>query len=232
MSKRDETFPVAPFEGFPLQAMAFLRTLDKNQTREWFAANKPDYERFVRGPLQSLVADVSARLAKAKVPLHGDPKRSLFRINRDVRFSKDKRPYNSHASAALTRDGDKHSQGVLYIHIDPSGSFAAVGFFRPEPAILQALRARLVAERDAWGKVERALAKADLRLSSDDTLVRLPRGFEATSERNDHLLKLKSWLVRRDLTAADIATPSLVDDIVSLSSNASPLLRFGWDAMS
>ena len=211
--------------------MAFFRDLDNNQNKEWFAANKPRYEQFVRGPLQSLVADVSSQLKKARLPLYGDPHRALFRINRDIRFSKDKRPYQTHASAALTRDGEKHSPGVLYIHIDPTGSFVAAGFYCPEPPTLLAMRQGLVAQPAGWGKVELALLKADLSLMSDDTLVRVPRGFEDASPKLAEVIKLKSWVVRRELSAADISRPSLVDQIVALARDSKPLLNFGWDAL-
>ena len=231
MSNPVQPIPRTPFEGFLPESMAFFRDLDNNQNKEWFAANKTRYEQFVRGPLQSLVADVSSQTRKNKLPLYGDPRRALFRINRDIRFSKDKRPYQTHASAALTRDGEKHSPGVLYIHIDPKGSFVAAGFYCPEPPILLAMRQGLVAQPAGWGKVERALLKADLPLLSDDTLVRVPRGFEDVAPKLAEVLKLKSWVVRRELSAADISRPSLVDQIVALARDSKPLLNFGWDTL-
>ena len=232
MSKPAQPFPLPPFEGFRPESMAFFRDLDNNENKEWFAANKARYEQFVRGPLQSLVADVSTQLKKARLPLYGDPHRALFRINRDIRFSKDKRPYQTHASAALTRDGDKHSPGVLYIHIDPKGSFVAAGFYCPEPSTLLALRQGLVAHPTGWGKVERALLKAELPLLTDDTLVRVPRGFEDSSPKFAEVLKLKSWVVLRKLSAADISQSSLVDQIVALARDSKPLLNFGWEALN
>ncbi|MEI8019889.1 MAG: DUF2461 domain-containing protein [Schlesneria sp.] len=231
MSKPAQPIPIPPFEGFRPECMAFFRDLDNNQNKEWFAANKARYEQFARGPLKSLVVDTSTQLKKHKLPLYGDPQRSLFRINRDIRFSKDKRPYQTHASAVLTRDGEKHSPGVLYVHIDPAGSFVAAGFYCPEPPMLLALRQGLVAQQAGWGKVERALLKADLPLATDETLVRVPRGFEDVSPKLAEVLKLKNWVVRRELSATDISRPSLVDQIVALARDAKPLLNFGWDAL-
>ncbi len=220
-----------PFGGFRPESIAFFRDLDSNQNKEWFAANKARYEQYVRGPLQSLVVDTSTQLKKHKLPLYGDPQRALFRINRDIRFSKDKRPYQTHASAVLTRDGEKHSPGVLYVHIDPAGSFVAAGFYCPEPPTLLALRQGLVAQQAGWGKVERALLKADLPLATDEALVRVPRGFEGASPKLAEVLKLKNWVVRRELSAADISRPSLVDQLVALARDAKPLLNFGWEAL-
>jgi uncharacterized protein (TIGR02453 family) len=231
MSKPEQSLPPPPFEGFPREALKFFRDLDDHQNKPWFTANKQCYEQFVRSPLQSLVTDVSAQLAKRNSALRGDPNRALFRINRDVRFAKDKRPYNTHASAALTRDGDKQSPGVLYLHIDPAGSFAATGFFRPEPSTLHALRAGLVADPTGWAKVERALLKAGLPLATDDALVRVPKGFEHAPPKLAEVLKMRSWVVRREFSATDIARPSLVDAIVALASDAKPLLNFGWQAL-
>jgi uncharacterized protein (TIGR02453 family) len=232
MSKPAQQIPLPPFDGFRPESMIFFRDLDNNQNKEWFAANKARYEQFVRVPLQSLVVDVSAQLKKSRLPLYGDPQRALFRINRDIRFSKDKRPYQTHASAVLTRDGEKHSPGVLYIHIDPKGSFVAAGFYCPEPPTLLALRQGLVAQPAGWAKVERALLKTDLPLSTDESLVRVPRGFEEAPEKLAGVLKLKNWVVQRELSAADISRPSLVDQIVTLARDAKPLLNFGWDALT
>lgn len=112
MSTSADELALPPFEGFRPQAMVFLEALNEHQNKEWFGANRGEYEQFLRGPLLLLVADVAERPRKAKLPFCGDPHRALFRINRDVRFSKDKRPYKTHVSAALTRDGEKNSPGI------------------------------------------------------------------------------------------------------------------------
>ena len=107
----------------------------------------------------------------------------------------------------------------------------AAGFYCPEPPTLLAMRQGLVAQPAGWGKVELALLKADLSLMSDDTLVRVPRGFEDASPKLAEVIKLKSWVVRRELSAADISRPSLVDQIVALARDSKPLLNVGWDAL-
>jgi uncharacterized protein (TIGR02453 family) len=131
----------------------------------------------------------------------------------------------------LTRDGDKNSPGVLYIHIDPAGCFVASGFFHPDPPTLHALRAALVADPAGWSKVQRALSKSGLTVASDESLVRAPKGFEDAPEEIAATLKLKSLVVRRDLKDTAIATRRLVTDIVTLAKDAAPLLHFGWQAI-
>lgn len=229
--KVDETFPPTPFEGFNAGAHAFFRDLADNQDKPWFDAHKADYELLVAGPLRSLVADVSQRMTKARVPIVGNPATALFRINRDVRFAKEKKPYKTHAGAVLSRDGKKTTPGFIYIHFDPRRSFLAAGFFRVEPPVLQKLRQGLMRDPAGWTKVERALVKDGLKLASDEPLVRLPKGFEAAPAPIAETLKLKSWIVRRELTAARLGTPALVDDVVTFAVDALPLLYFGWRAL-
>ena len=226
-----EPFPPPPFTGFAPDALAFFRELTANNTRDWFLANKARYETQVRDPLASLVTDLSARLAKTKTPLRGDAKRSLFRINRDVRFSKDKSPYKTHAGATLTRDGEKLSQGLIYIHIDPLGSFAAAGFHEPEPAQLSRMRGAIVADPAGWKKVEAALARHGLELTREAVLSRAPKGFEQAPAAVAEALKLKGWIVERKLSPAEIATPKLLDMLIELAADAAPLLHFGWAAL-
>lgn len=233
MSKAGETFPPAPFEGFEPGAHTFFRNLAKNQDKVWFAAHKHDYERLVRGPMQSLVADVSMQLAKRRLPLSGDPQKAVFRINRDVRFAKEKKPYKTHAGAVLTHDGRKDAPGLLYIHFDPAQSFVAAGFFRVEPSVLHKLRQGLVGNVAGWSKLERALRKTELAVAvDDDALVRLPKGFENAPIAVAAPLKLKSWIVRRKVAKQRLGEPALVDDIATFAKDALPLLEFGWAALS
>ncbi len=94
----------------------------------------------------ALIDDLTAAFAARRIPLRGDGKRSIFRLNRDVRFSKDKSPYKTHAGAVMTRSGSKKDNGLLYIHIDPTGCFAAAGFYQPEARGLAALRKAMLAQ--------------------------------------------------------------------------------------
>jgi uncharacterized protein (TIGR02453 family) len=96
-----------PFQGFPPQALPFFKALAFHQTKEWFEENRETYESAVKAPMGDLVDDTTGRLATAKIPIKGDRKASLFRIHRDVRFSKSKDPYKTNAGVAMTRSGAK-----------------------------------------------------------------------------------------------------------------------------
>ena len=222
--------PPPPFEGFAPDGLAFLRELAEQQDRAWFQANRARYETGLQLPMASLVAALAAELARRGVTLRGDAKRSLFRIHRDVRFSPDKRPYKTNVGALLSRDGDKLSPGVLYVHIAPTACFAAAGFYRPEPAFLGALRERIVAKPDAWRSMLQRLAASGLALGEDeDALRRPPRGFESVDDPAlAPALRCRSFIVRRPLAATEVTQPGLVERLAEFAEAASPLLAFGW----
>jgi uncharacterized protein (TIGR02453 family) len=231
MARAAELPPPPPFEGFSSQSFAFLRDLAERQDRAWMAEHRDVYERSLRDPLASLVAAVSDGLADAGSPLRGDPRRSLFRIHRDTRFSKDKRPFKTNVGATLTRDGAKLSPGLLYVHIDPAGPFLAAGFYHPEPADLHRLRRRLADHPDDWRMMRDGLSRDGLAISGE-TLARPPRGFESVTEADlVEALKLKSWVVRTPMTETDCSEPGLVGRILAFARTTAPLLDFGWAAL-
>jgi uncharacterized protein (TIGR02453 family) len=221
-----------PFSGFGPQALPFFKALAFHQTKDWFEANRAIYDGDVKGPLGDLVEELAARFAKAKIPLKGDRKASLFRINRDVRFAKDKSPYKTNSGAVLTRSGMKNDPGLIYAHIAAEGCFAAAGFYQPEPDELARLRAAIVRAPKAWRTMIAKLAKAGLALDEEYAMKRAPRGFEDIGEADiAAAVRNKSFICSRPIAAARLAEPGLVDDIVAFTRHASPLLEWGWSAV-
>ena len=217
------------FKGFGPKALGFFKALGFHQTKEWYDANKPLYEEHVRAPFGLLISDVSAGLAKKGVALSGDPKKALFRLNRDVRFSKNKSPYKTHAGAVLTRSGDKKDvNGLLYIHVDPTGCFLGGGFYHPEPPFLKDIRKVIRGRPDRYRELVRHLKRRKLALSEEDKLTRLPRDFKDVEEEDlIEALKLKSFLVRAPFDDAELKSPKLVDRIVRFGCDIDPLIVWG-----
>jgi uncharacterized protein (TIGR02453 family) len=218
----------AEFKGFGEKAIPFLRALDFHQSREWFHENKALYESELREPLCDLVEVLTERLGAAGLGLRGDRKRSLFRINRDVRFSKDKRPYNQHVSAILSPDGTKMEQGVLFIYFGIDGCRAAVAWWQPTPELLAAMRNAIAEKPAEFRAMVATLKKKDLVLDGEGALKRMPRGFEhitdaelAAAVRNRH------FVVRHTINPTAIHKPGLADDIVDFTLDARPLLDWG-----
>ncbi len=220
------------FAGFGPQILPFFKALAFHQTKDWFDENKALYEREIKTPLGDLVETLSERFAAQGIPLKGTRKGSLFRINRDVRFSKSKDLYKTNCSAVLSRTGTKQEQGLLYIHFDPQGCFAAGGFWMPEPPELGRMRRAVVHDPAAFSRVVSTLEKAGLSFRDDAKLTRAPKGFEdVTDGAVMDAIKRKSFTVSRPLEDALIHTPDLADRIIAFTRDMLPLLQWGWAAM-
>jgi uncharacterized protein (TIGR02453 family) len=179
-----------------------------------------------------LIAAVGDALGQAGLPLAGDPRRGIFRIYRDVRFSPDKRLYKTHAGAVLTRSGGRRDPGVLYIHVAPGESMVAAGFWHPEPALLARLRRAVLSEPDDFLAIAAGLAAAGCPLSSDDKLSRPPRGFEAAKGTAvAEYVGWKSFTAHRMLSDTAMQSSALVDRIADFAHTVLPLLEWGWAAV-
>ena len=204
-----------------------------NQTKTWFEANRGRYEHEVRGPAVILAEEVGAALSQHGLPLAGDAKRSMFRIHRDVRFSKDKSPYKSHAGLVWMRPGFKKiSPGILYCHVADAGCFLATGFYGLDRPVLDAVRAGIREDGPAFTAAVAAAGEAGLQLDLAESMIRLPRGFEdVTDPALVPAIKARHLIVRRDLTRHEVASPGLVQSLVGAAEAGLAFLRFGWDAI-
>lgn len=224
--------PPSAFAGFGPRALDFFKALAFHQDKGWFAENRVIHDDEVRRPFGLLIADLSAAFADEGLPLRGDPKTSLFRLHRDTRFAKDKKPFKTNAGAVLSRDGTKRAQGFLYVHLDPEGCFAAAGFYRPEPDEVLALRRRIADRPQDFRQMAGSLGGAGLDLAAAETLTRLPKGFEELADPEiGSAIRLKSLLVREAIPAETVFRPDLRDRLVAFALRAEPLLRFGWRAL-
>ena len=219
------------FTGFNPKAFQFLEELTHNQNRIWFAEHRAEYEESVREPMKLFTETLSESLAKKDIPLWGDPKRSLFRINRDARFSKAKHPYNMHASGLFTRTGDKHSSGAMYFRLDPLGCRIAAGYMQPETPVLKRLRLGILDNPKAWLAIEKSLKKKGYELDYSYTLARIPRGFDQVPEALESAVKLKGWIIRKSLTRPMVCSKKLIEEATQFAGDILPLLSFGWHAL-
>lgn len=224
------------FEGFSPEALRLLRGVARNNDRAWFAPRKERFETELFAPMRALVHDASEALARAKIPIRGDEKKSVFRIYRDVRFAHDKSPYRTNAAAYLSYDGGRDTPGGIYIHIEPGKCFLSVAFYRIEKSMLERWRRTMASRPKAFARVLAALEKNSLPLQrpgddrdDGDALVRMPRGYDAAElGAIAPYFRLRSFCADRALTDAEIGSRALVDRIVTLAKDAKPLLDFGW----
>lgn len=226
---------VEQFEGFRPAALKFLRSLARNNNKEWFEVNRATYEREIKRPLQLLVEEVDARLGSIAPELTGNPRRSIFRIHRDVRFSRDKSPYKTNAACWFRHRDAGHSVGTqavhggagLYFQIAPGECIIAGGIWMPPASALKELRTAIAEDHV---DLERILSDAQFRgafgkLSEDSMLTRPPRGFGA-----DHpalrLLRYKSFTVSAPIAESEIADPRLPDALAARYRIMLPFVRW------
>ena len=211
------------FAGFSRDAIQFLADLALHNDRSWFQPRKGDYERLLKEPLAALCAALGERFESAGLPLRADAK-SPFRIYRDVRFSADKSPYKTAASASFPWAGEGGGVGA-YFHFQPGEMFAGGGMWHPEPAQLAGWRRAVDTDP---GTVAAALESPEFASMfgrvSGDSLKRVPSGFAADHPGAD-LLKLKDVTFGRHLSDEDVLSRGLPDVLVSTFAASIPVLR-------
>jgi uncharacterized protein (TIGR02453 family) len=218
-----------PFRGFQPEAIQFLADLAANNDRDWFQPRKRDFEKLLKEPMEALVARLAERFAERDLPLRADPKRSIFRIYRDTRFSKDKSPYKTNVGAGFPYvgpDGDAGPQGSGgYFHLQPGEMFFGGGMYMPEREQLQAWREKVVSEPEA---VHRAIDDPSFKAAFDgvhthDPLKRVPPGFPA-DHPDAELLKMRDVTFGRRLSDEDVLSPGLPDLLTEGYASAIPVL--------
>jgi uncharacterized protein (TIGR02453 family) len=220
------------FAGFSNQALQFLRDLAVHNERDWFNPRKELFRSDLQEPLAQLVVTTTDLLRKARIPLRADPKRSVFRLYRDTRFSSDKTPYKTHISAVFDRTAERKTDGILYVHIVPDESFAVIGFHQPPVSDLTKIRESIVDRQEIFLKLLAQLERSGLELTCEETLKRVPRGFEEFADlpAADYL-KYKSFYIRRTLANKVVQSKTLPKELVEFARIGHPFLKFGWEAM-
>ncbi len=188
------------------KTLSFLKQLKNNNNKDWFDKNKPDYLG-AKEEFEGLVTKVIAGLAKAdkKISPEMKAKDCVFRIYKDVRFSKDKTPYKTNMGASLNPDGRKSLVAGYYLHVEPGASFLAGGIYMPEPAILNAVRQEIDYNPKPLLKILSApsFKKYFKGLDEEDKLKTVPKGFDKNHPQIE-LLKHKHFIVVHNLNDKDI----------------------------
>jgi uncharacterized protein (TIGR02453 family) len=219
---------------FTKRALSFFRGLARHNEKPWFEAHRDEYEAEVRQPMRELIEDLDARFAEFAPEIGGDPKRSMFRIYRDIRFSKDKSPYKTHAAcwfhhlnAARTvgAEADAGSAGY-YFHLEPGGrSMIGAGLWMPPRPQLNKLREAIAKDPKGFDKMTRSIPSRFGGLDDEGALKRMPRGYG-----EDHpaakWLRFQSFTSGRTLTDAQVTRPSLASVLGREYEALLPLVRW------
>ncbi|KFF25488.1 DUF2461 domain-containing protein [Chryseobacterium vrystaatense] len=204
----------------------FLKKLTKNNNREWFTENKSLYTESQENVISFLdelireMAEFDEELGKL------DGKKSLFRIYRDTRFSKDKIPYKTNFGASLGM-GKGSQKGGYYLHIEPGKSFIAGGIYMPESAALKEVRKEISLYGDDFLKIinNKDFKKYFPNLDQDDQLKKVPQGFEKEDPMGEYL-KLKNFIVVYNLKDEEVLDKNAAKNITKIFKLMKPFNDF------
>jgi len=215
------------FPGFSPEAMQFFRGLTRNNNRDWFLPRKPLFEEHVKQPMRRVIERVNAAMSKFAPEYVTDPDKAIYRFYRDTRFSKDKKPYKEHIAANFPRRGlARHEGAGYYFAVSHKEVAVGGGVYMPMPETLLAIRQRIADRHQEFRKLARAAAVERLYGPMHGAqLSRVPKGFACDHPAAD-LLRMKQFLLFRELDASLATTPKLYRELVRHFQAVTPFLEF------
>ena len=214
---------------FSAQTFEFLRKLQKNNDREWFARHREAYETKVRAPALAFIEAMAPKLARISEHFVASSKSnggSLMRIYRDMRFSPDGAPYKTNIGIQFRhmRGRDVHAPG-FYVHVEPGGCFLGAGLWRPEPAALLAIRREIVEHPKEWARAssnKRFTAEFEL---SGETLRRPPKGFAPDTK---HIVDIqrKDFIAIAGMPDSTVRQAEFAEYVAQMFRRSAPLMAF------
>ena len=218
-----------PDHYFNQDTFGFLAALSANNNRDWFLEDKQVYEGMVRLPALNVISDIASELAMISPHFLALPKKvggSLMRVNRDIRFGKDKRPYKTNIGIQFRHETGKdvHAPG-FYLHIEKNGCFIGVGIWRPDSVTLGKIRSAIIENSESWITASNNNAFRKQFTLEGDVLKNAPRGYA-----KDHPLisdlKRKDFIAIADISENSITSNTLLPQVVKYFTQATPLIRF------
>jgi len=207
----------------------FLKDLSKNNNKPWFDANRQHYEN-AKSDFAGFIQTIIDKHGKKDDSIaHLKAKDCMFRINRDVRFSKDKSPYKNNMGAYINKGGKKSLFGGYYFHCQPGQSFVGGGLWMPMPPELAKVRQEIDYNFDSFKKIigskKFKAVYSDLSRDAEYILTRVPKGYEADNPAAEYL-KLKSFVTMIPVKDAELNSKDLSKKVLTAFEALQPLLEF------
>lgn len=212
--------------------LKFLKALAKNNNREWFEKNKGTYLE-AKEFFEKFIAQYLEQLIPFNPELAGlEPRKLPFRIYRDVRFSKDKRPYKTNMGAGISENGRMMNEPGYYVHIEPGKSFVAGGFYMPDPPRLAKIRQEIDYNGDRLEKIfkDKAFKKWFVDFDDFDKLKTVPKGYDKGHPRLEWL-KNKSFIVTHSFSDKEVCDKKFLKQLTSAAMSMRPLNNFLREAV-
>lgn len=226
--KNTSTIEIPDFRGFSPEAFRFLRSLKRNNNREWFQPRKDEYEQLLRLPMMALICEIGEEARKFAPEIRFDPKNAVLRIYRDTRFSKDKTPYKTNVAASMpfgTYGKDMASPG-LYLHLEPGEIYLGGGLWMPNSAQLRKLRESINNDPDTFLEIiEDRNFKKHFGELAGERLKTVPRGVLPNNPMIDYL-RLKQFFVSKTLEENAAFKKDFPKKIAKEFALMMPLLRW------
>jgi len=223
-----------PDSYFTKQTFSFLSSLAANNRREWFDEHRQDYEDLVRTPALDFIEDMAMEMPAISRHFRALPKKvggSLMRVQRNLRFSRDKTPYKTNIGIQFRHEigKDVHAPGY-YVHIAPNECFLGIGLWHPEADVLFKIREGIVQNGEAWIKTRDDKAFRKHFTLEGDALVNAPRGFAKDHPLVEDL-KRKDFIALAPLSVADVTSKNFRAQVVESFKQAGPYMRFLCEAL-
>jgi uncharacterized protein (TIGR02453 family) len=219
-----EVYP--PFDGFPKEGLRFLKLLRKNNNRTWFNAHKAEYEDYVKLPMQSLIVALRPHVQAFAPEIDFNPKRSMFRIYRDTRFSKDKTPYKTHVAAVFRPRGHWQDSAGYYVHVEPDITYVGGGIYMPDGDQLKKIRRAIDEQSEEFlSIVGTQKFKKQFNGIEGERLQRVPQGYAADHPMGEWL-KHKQFYTGVDWKEPKYLSPKFVNDVAKVYKELYPFIRF------
>ncbi len=208
----------------------FLSDLKANNTKAWFDEHKKEYQK-AQGDVLDTVVKLLARISFFDEDIASsylEPKACVMRINRDIRFSKDKTPYKTNFFAFISKGGRKSPYAGYYLHVEPGASFIGGGIYMPEPAILDPVRREIDGSFREWQSIvhgKELLHSFPESVQPSGKLVRPPKGFDPDSPAIDYL-KFKGYYTQRFIDNNEVTDPAFADSLAVKFRSVKPLIDF------
>jgi uncharacterized protein (TIGR02453 family) len=217
-----------PFRGFPAEGLQFLSRLKRNNNRRWFQTHKLEYQELVRFPMECLIASLAQRMADTAPDIEFHPKKSIFRIYRDTRFSKNKTPYKTNIAASFKLRGQKSPMDTpgLYVGIEPGEIWVGGGLYMPLGPQLKAIRNAMVRDPEAWlGVAENRRFKSVYGGIDGEKLVKAPLGYPKDHPLIEHL-RHKQFYAGKLLEDSACLSPRFLGTVEKIFVDILPLVRW------
>jgi len=212
---------------FTSKTISFLRSLKRNNDREWFKARRDQYDTHVHEPMVAVIERLARDFETFAPELIASPKQSMFRIYRDTRFSSNKKPLKTHAAAVFrTRELPKPQGAGLYFEIAPGWVWIGGGMWRPEPPELVRIREHIAG---TWPEIRTITRAPGFRRRFEDlsgeTMTRVPRGYPSDHPAGEYL-KHRQFYGGAEFPASLAYSKAFYPTLVATFKSLMPLVRF------